>query len=80
MEICFFWEMARSAVQITGVNTEAEEGINILDQFYHCCDSCAWLGAFERSPEFSLEILLFAPGLTVSIYSVSILSLENTQD
>lgn len=75
-EIYFVYEIARSTVQITGVNTKPE-GINVLDQFYH---SCAWLGAFERSLEFSIEVLLFAPGLTVSIYSVLILSLENMQD
>lgn len=52
-EIYFVDGMARSAVQIIRVNTKAEEGISVLDQFYRCCESCAWLGVFESSLEFS---------------------------
>lgn len=36
-------ELACGMVQVTG------EGIDVLDQFDHCCDSCAWLGALEKS-------------------------------
>lgn len=70
-DIYFVYEMTHSAVQITGVNTQAREGINILDQIYHCCD-WSWhpVHGWEHLKDlqsFPVELLLFAFGLSISI-------------
>lgn len=53
--------MTHSPVQITRVNTQAKEGINIQHQFYHCCD---WSWHPVRGWEHLKDLQSFPIGAT----------------